>query len=282
MTAAYFPAMQSTQVASLVAAVTAEALPVGHDWHVAEPEAPLAAEYLPPAQLAHTVVPVAVANLPWGHGLHCASTADVASGCAKKPAGQVDAPLHAVSPAASVYFPPAQTLQAEPVLYLPVGHEVQAEASVEPAAEKAPDGQAVQAAEPGALENLLPGHVVQLLALALGANVPAGQAVQVTALVAAINLPGAQLVQLELPASVACLPLGQALQAAVPIDVAPVAPYLPAAQAVPVHEPWTAFAVNLPAGQGVHSPAPAGANLPETHTMLHVAAPLEVAPSGPA
>jgi hypothetical protein len=106
--------------------------------------------------------------------------------------------------------------------------------------------------------------------------------VQLTALVAAINLPGAQLVQLELPASVACLPLGQALQAAVPLDVAPAAPYLPAAQAVPVHEPWTALAVNLPVGQGVHAPAPASANLPATHTMLHVAALLEVAPSGPA
>jgi hypothetical protein len=186
-------------------------------------------------------------------------------------------------------------LQAEPVLYLPVGHEVQAEASVEPAAEKAPDGQAVQAAD-SVSEYLLAGHVVHTSSapyqvagkpayppgISTGPYLPAGQALQLTAPVAAINLPGAQLVQLELPASVACLPLGQALQAAVPLDVALAAPYLPAAQAVPVHEPSRALAVNLPAGQGVHAPAPAGANLPATHTMLHVAAPLEVAPSGPA
>ena len=126
MAAAYLPLVQSMQVASLVAAVAAEAVPVGHDWHVAGLEEPLATEYLPPVQLAHTEVPVAVANLPLGHGLHCASRADLASGCPKKPARQVDEPLHAVSPAASVYLPPAQTLQAEPVLYLPVGHEMQA------------------------------------------------------------------------------------------------------------------------------------------------------------
>ena len=57
MAAAYLPLMQSTQVASLVAAVTAEALPVGQDWHVTALACPFAVENLPPAQLLHTVVP---------------------------------------------------------------------------------------------------------------------------------------------------------------------------------------------------------------------------------
>ena len=123
---------------------------------------PFAVENLPAAQLAHTVVPLAAENLPVGQGLHCASATVVASGCAKKPVPHVLEPLHAVSPTALVYLPPAQPLQVRPVLYLPTGHGVQSEDAAEPAAEMAPGGQAVHSAGAVAMEYLLPGHRMQV------------------------------------------------------------------------------------------------------------------------
>jgi len=63
------------------------------------------------AHAAHTVSPPVAENLPVGQGVHCASATVVASGCVKKPAKHVLAPLHAVSPATSVYLPAAQPRQ---------------------------------------------------------------------------------------------------------------------------------------------------------------------------
>jgi hypothetical protein len=241
---------------------------------------PFAVENLPTAQLAHTVVPLAAENLPVGQGSHCASEMVVAFACAKKPALHVFAPLHAVSPAASVYLPPAQPSQVEPVLYLPTRHAVQSEGAPEPAVEMAPGGQAVQATAAAASEYLLAGHEVQLPA-PLAENLPAGQAAQAAAL-PALNLPSGQLVQLLLPVAAACLPLGQPLHVAAVLDVEPAPPYLPAAQAVPAHDACRTLVVYCPLAHAVHAPAPASENVPARHEMLHVAPALEVAPSGPA
>jgi hypothetical protein len=102
------PATQLTHVAALVAAVAADDLPLAHGWHAVLLLWPFAVEYFPAVQLKHTVVPLTSENLPVGQASHRASEMVVAPGSVKKPALHVLEPLHAVSPAASVYLPDGQ------------------------------------------------------------------------------------------------------------------------------------------------------------------------------